>query len=75
MKVWTGLRKTVIKREWQLVEVSFERIAQLRSVMEYLEWFDNTESSGRYAIFSVPFGNEYWFEDPKTATEFVLRFQ
>lgn len=74
MKVWAGLRHTVIQRKWQLVEIDYAQIRRLRSITEYLEWFDKCESKGRYAVYSVPEGNEYYFEDPLAATEFVLKW-
>jgi len=74
MKVWTGLRNTVKKRKWPVVEVPMSHLRKLRSVPEYLEWFANHQSVGRYAIFSVPNGNEYWFENPEDATLFALKW-
>lgn len=74
MKFFTGLRKTVEKREWTKVEITISHVKQLRSVIEYIEWFDNKDSKGRYAVYSIPDAFEYWFEEPETATEFVLRF-
>ena len=74
MKVWTGLRKTIEKREWTCIEFTNKQVEALRSVNDYLAWFENRHSKGRWAIYSVPEGMEYWFEEPETATEFVLRF-
>lgn len=74
MRVWTGLRKTIEKRKWSMVELSNQQVAALRSVNNYLDWFENKDSKGRWAIYSVPGGLEYWFEEPATASEFALRF-
>lgn len=74
MKVWTGLRNTIVKRKWIKIERTEDQARLMRVKPGYQMWFVNAELRGRYAVFSVGSSFEYWFESPETATEFLLRF-
>ena len=76
MNIYTvGSRNGIKELNWSCIELSIERVIELRQRHDYFDWFDATTNTSRYAIFSVHDAYEFWFEDGRKAIEFALRFQ
>lgn len=74
MRIADGSRRSFKEHNWNCVELSMDRVEELRTIKHYYDWFYNDDCLSRYAIFSVNNAVEFWFEDGAKATEFTLRF-
>jgi hypothetical protein len=59
---------------WTCIHLDGPTVVQARKHKSYFEFFETAHIRNRYAIFSVPNGYDYFFDNEKDATEFVLRW-
>jgi len=59
---------------WPRIQLDAEKVMQARRQESYHEFFETAHIRNRYAIFSVPDGYDFFFQNKKDATEFALRW-
>lgn len=64
----------VTQAGWARIQLDAEKVMQARRQESYFEFFETAHIRNRYAIFSVPSGYDFFFQNEKDATEFVLRW-
>ena len=59
---------------WTCIHLDGSKVEQARLLESYFEFFETAHIRDRYAIFSVPRGYDFFFQNEKDATEFALRW-
>ena len=59
---------------WTCIHLDGTKVVQARKHESYFEFFETAHICNRYAIFSVPGGYDFFFQNTKDATEFTLRW-
>lgn len=59
---------------WTCIHLDGLKVMQARQHESYYEFFETAHIRDKYEIFSVPNGYDFFFQNEKDATEFVLRW-
>ena len=59
---------------WTCIQLDNIKVWRARKHESYYEFFETAHIRDRYAIFSVPDGYDFFFQNEKDATEFALRW-
>jgi hypothetical protein len=59
---------------WARIQLDAEKVMQARRQESYFEFFETAHIRNRYAIFSVDYGYDFFFQNEKDAAEFALRW-
>jgi len=64
----------VTEEGWTRIHLEGPKVMQARQHESYYEFFETAHIRDRYAIFSIPNGYDFFFQNEKDATEFALRW-
>jgi len=62
------------KAGWTCIHLDNIKVWRARKHENYYEFFETAHIRDRYAIFSVDYGYDFFFQNEKDATEFALRW-
>ena len=59
---------------WICIHLANVKVWRARKHESYYEFFETVHIRDQYAVFSVPGGYDFFFQNEKDATEFALRW-